>query len=197
MTLSPKARKPDLPWLDLPDPEAWEAWLEANHASSDGVWLILGKKGAPTATPRRAEALDLALRFGWIDGQVMAIDAHYWRQRYTPRAPRSKWSRINRDRVTELVELGLMRPAGLAEVDRAKADGRWEAAYAPPSRAVVPDELRAALAANPEVQARFATLSSANRYAFLYRIENAKRPETRAKWVAECIRMLAAGQTFH
>ena len=197
MPPSARAPKPDLPWLEVEDPAGWEAWLDEHHTVSDGVWLVLAKKDAPNRMPRRAEALDIALRFGWIDGQVKGIDEHSWRQRFTPRRAKSTWSQINRERTLELIELGVMRPAGLAEVQRAQADGRWEAAYAPPSRATVPDDFAAALAAHPEALARFETLSSANRYAFVYRIESARRPETRVKRIDQYVAMLLRGETFH
>ena len=197
MPPAPRTPKPDLPWVEVDDPAAWERWLDEHHETSDGVWLILAKKDAPNRMPRRAEALDIALRFGWIDGQVMGIDEHSWRQRFTPRRAKSKWSLINRERTLELIEMGVMRPAGLAEVARAQADGRWDAAYAPPSRATVPQDFAAALAAQPVAEAFFATLSNPNRYAFIYRIEDAKRPETRVKRIDQYVAMLLRGETFH
>jgi len=193
----PRSPHVDLPLLEVPDRRAWEAWLAEHHADSSGVWLTIAKQGATRSTPSKAEALEVAICFGWIDGQVGAIDAHFWRQRFTPRRPRSKWSQINRQKATELIEGGAMRPAGLAEVQRAKADGRWDAAYEPQSRATVPDDFRAALAATPAAEAFFATLTGVNRYAFLYRIHDAKRPETRAKRIAHFVEMLAERRTLH
>lgn len=193
MTPTPAA---DLPLLEFADPAAWRAWLEDNHAAP-GVWLRFAKKGAPRATISYAQALEVALCFGWIDSQVGRLDEFFYRQRFTPRGPRSRWSQINRQKVTELTERGLMHPAGLAEVQRAKADGRWEAAYASASRATPPQDFLDALGQNPEAERFFATLSSANRYAFVFRIEEAKRPETRARRIAKFIEMLEAGQTFH
>jgi uncharacterized protein YdeI (YjbR/CyaY-like superfamily) len=142
-----------------------------------------------------AEAVEAALAHGWIDGQVKKFDDAYYLQRFTPRRPRSRWSRINRDRAIALIERGAMQPAGLREVERAKADGRWAAAYEPPSKIGVPEDLRQALDANDRARARFETLDSQNRYAILYRVHDAKRPETRARRIAEFVAMLAEGRT--
>jgi uncharacterized protein YdeI (YjbR/CyaY-like superfamily) len=175
----------------------WAAWLAAEHAFSDGVWLKLAKKGATEQTVSRADALDVALCYGWIDSQLKPFDAEYWLQRFTPRRPRSKWSRINRDRVTQLIEQSRMQPAGLREVERAKADGRWDAAYEGQRAATVPDDLALALADNEEAQAFFQTLTSVNRYAILYRIQDAKRPQTRAQRIAKFVKMLAEHKTIY
>jgi uncharacterized protein YdeI (YjbR/CyaY-like superfamily) len=145
----------------------------------------------------RAEALDIALRHGWIDGQSGSLDEDYWLQSFGPRRSRSTWSQINRDSALALIESGQMQPAGLAEVERAKADGRWDAAYASPSSATVPDDLASALAANPTAQAFFGTLSSQNRYAVLFRIATAKRAETRARKITEFVAMLERGETIY
>jgi uncharacterized protein YdeI (YjbR/CyaY-like superfamily) len=175
---------------------AWEAWLETHHATApDGAWLALAKRGADGL--RHAEALEVALRFGWIDAQRRALDAERFLQRFTPRRPRSRWSRLNRDAAEELIARGAMRPAGLREVERAKADGRWHAAYEGQRRARVPPDLEAALAAEPAAREFFATLDAQNRYAVLYRIEEAKRPETRARRIAKYVAMLRDGRKLH
>jgi uncharacterized protein YdeI (YjbR/CyaY-like superfamily) len=161
------------------------------------VWLALAKRGSVHATLTYAEALDGALCFGWIDGQKAALDEQLWLQRFTPRRPRSRWSRINRERAQELESSGRMRAAGAAELERARADGRWEAAYAGQRSAEVPDDLRVALLANPRAFEFFDGLDSANRYAILYRIEEAKRPATRAQRIARYVSMLAAGERIH
>ena len=187
----------DLPIVQLADRGAWERWLETNHSSSRGVWLKIAKKGSGAATVTYAEALEAALCHGWIDGQKRAFDERFWLQRFTPRGPRSKWSGINRDKATELIAGERMRPSGLARVNEARADGRWDAAYEGQSRATVPADFRAALDENPEAKAFFATLTSANRYSFLYRIADAKRPETRARRIEQFVAMLAEHRTFH
>ena len=191
-------KKPDeTPLLTCATQAEWRQWLKKNHAGSKGVWLVLAKKGAPEPTVTYAEALEVALCWGWIDGQKGAIDAHAWKQRFTPRGPKSIWSQINRDKVAQLIESGEMQPPGQAQVDAAKADGRWEAAYASPSKAEVPEALTKALAKNAKAKAFFATLKSANRYAVLFRIHHTKTPETRAKKIAAIVEMLARGETFH
>jgi uncharacterized protein YdeI (YjbR/CyaY-like superfamily) len=176
---------------------AWRAWLEENHAVSSGVWLKLRKKGAGAVGLDYAQALDEALCHGWIDGRKAALDDEWWLQRFTPRTPRSRWSRINRDKALALIAQGRMRPAGQAEVDRAKADGRWEAAYAGARTATVPDDLAAALAAAPAAAAAFAALDRRNRYAILYRVQDAKKPETRARRIETYVAMLARGEKPH
>src|SRR5581483_401396 len=187
----------ELPVVSFGSAAEWESWLAANHSASSGVWLKIAKKAADTPTVNYAEALDVALCFGWIDGQKGALDDTHWLQRFTPRRARSKWSRINRDKAVALIESGRMRPAGLREVTAAQQDGRWEAAYAGQRTSEVPPDLAAALAANPEAEAFFKTLSSANRYAILYRTNEAKRPETRAQRIAKFVTMLAAHETIH
>ena len=177
---------------------AWESWLEEHHAQAPGVWLEFAKRGAAPATLTRSDALDGALCFGWIDGQVRSVDEGRYRQRFTPRRARSRGSQINRDRVAALQAAGRMRPAGLAEVEHARADGRWDAAYAGSRSATVPEDLERALAAaSPPARAFFAALSSANRYAILYRVEEARRAQTRVARIARIIAMLEAGETFH
>ena len=184
--------KPDnsLPILSFETQADWEAWLEENHATAKGVWLKLAKKGSGKTTLDRAQALENALCFGWIDGQADKFDEQYWLQRYSPRRPKSIWSKINVDQALALIAQGKMRPAGLRQVELAQADGRWEAAYEPPSRISVPDDLQAELDANPQALAFFNTLNSTNRYAILFRIHQAKRPETRTARIKKFIDML-------
>jgi uncharacterized protein YdeI (YjbR/CyaY-like superfamily) len=197
----------ELPILEMATPRRWEAWLAKNHASSPGVWLKIAKvlparggprdKSAAIATVTYAEALDGALCYGWIDGQKGALDDAFWLQRFTPRRPKSKWSKINCGKVEALIAAGRMKAAGLREVEVAKADGRWEAAYDSHRTATVPDDLKRALDASPEAAAFFATLSAANRYAILYRVQDAKKPETRAKRIETFVRMLVERKTLH
>ena len=187
----------DQPMLAFADPAAWEKWLAAEHAGSSGLWLKLAKKGCSDTTVSYAEALDVALCFGWIDGQKRPLDDDYWLQRFTPRTPRSKWSKINRGKAEALIAAGRMRPAGLREVEAAKTDGRWAAAYDGQSAATVPDDLRLALDQDEDAAAFFATLDRANRYAVLYRIHEAKKPETRAARIAKFVAMLHDHQTVH
>jgi uncharacterized protein YdeI (YjbR/CyaY-like superfamily) len=187
----------ELPIVSFVSREAWTVWLRAEHATSPGVWLKLAKRDSGFASVSYSEALDVALCFGWIDGQKRAHDESHWLQRFTPRGPRSRWSRINRDRAIALMERGEMQPAGLAQVEAAQADGRWEAAYEGARAATVPADLQAALDADPRAREFFATLDGANRYAILYRVQEAKRPETRARRIAKFVAMLAAGEKLH
>jgi len=182
--------KGGLPVIPFADATAWEAWLETNHATSKGLWLQLAKKGSGIASVTYPEALDVALCFGWIDGQKGALDERYWLQRFTRRGRASRWSMINRERALVLEREGRLRPSGRAQIELARADGRWEAAYAPQRDATVPDDLRAALDQNPEAKAFFETLSGPNRFAILYRLQDAKRPETRARRLAQFVAML-------
>src|SRR6266536_3230698 len=171
--------KAGLPIIRFESAVDWAAWLEANHAQSPGVWIEIAKTGGPQPTVTYPEALDVAICFGWIDGQkASSVDDAHWLQKFTRRGQRSKWSKVNRQKATALIEQGRMRPAGLAEVERAQQDGRWDAAYDSPGTATVPDDLQQALDSRPEAAAFFATLNSRNRYAILYRIQDAKRPET-------------------
>lgn len=186
-----------LPVLAFPSAEAWEAWLDAHHASSPGVWLVIAKRGAGAGSVSYADALDVALCFGWIDGRKGARDEATWLQRFTPRRPGGRWSRINRDKATALIDAGRMRPAGLREVERAQADGRWDAAYEGAATATVPDDLQRALDAEPAAREFFARLDGANRYAILYRVGDARRPETRARRIATYVAMLARGEKLH
>ena len=175
----------------------WEAWLREHHASAPGVWIRFARKGSGIASVTYMEALQEALRFGWIDGQARGIDDSWYEQRFTPRRPRSIWSKRNRGFAEALIEAGRMEAAGLREVERAKADGRWDAAYDAPSTASVPDDLRSALDASPEAAAFFATLSSQNRYAILHRIQTAKKPKTRAGRIERFVAMLERRETLY
>ncbi len=189
--------KAGLPVLAFPDGAAFEAWLAAQPADSPGLWVKFAKKASGIASITDREAIDAALCHGWIDGQRDRFDDRWYLNKYTPRRARSRWSRINCARALELVTAGRMRPAGLAEIERAKADGRWDAAYAPPSKAEVPADLAAALDADPAATAFFATLSAQNRFAILYRVQDAKKPETRAARIAKFVAMLGRGETIY
>lgn len=186
-----------LPILGFADQAALERWLEAQPPDAAGLWIRFAKKGSGVASLSKAEAIDVALCHGWIDGQLQAYDAAHWLIRFTPRKPRSKWSAINRARALQLVEQGRMRERGLAQIEAAKADGRWDAAYAPASTAEVPADLQAALDRSPAAAAFFATLTGANRYAILYRIGAVKKPETRARKIAGFVAMLERGEKIH
>lgn len=189
--------KPDRAVLSLVSPQAWEAWLTKHHSTSSEVWLKIVKKSSTMKGPSYEEALDVALCFGWIDGQKDTFDGDHWLQRFTPRTARSKWSRINVKRAVRLTKEGRMRTAGLTEVNTAKADGRWDAAYDPQSTASVPDDLRRALDKNRTARAFFESLDSRNRYAILYRIQDAKKPETRARRIKTYVAMLNEGRKIH
>ena len=182
--------------LTVPDAAAWRAWLVEHHGLQAGVWLVLAKKGTTEPTSLTyADALQEALCFGWIDGQVKGSERPTYRQRFTPRRARSMWSARNVGYVTRLIEEGRLQPPGLAEIDRAKADGRWDAAYAGPATAAVPVDLVAALAAEPRARAMFDILTSRNRYALLFRLGTPKRPETRVRRITQVVEMLARGET--
>ena len=183
--------KPDAPIIAFASQDAWRDWLDEHQADQGGLWLKLAKAASGIATVTYAEALDVALCYGWIDGQKRPFDGDYWLQRFTPRRPRSKWSQVNTRKVEALIEADRMQPAGLREIERAKADGRWDAAYAAQSTATVPEDLQAALEANAAALAFFSTLNSANRYAILYRVQDAKRPVTRTKRIADFVQMLS------
>jgi uncharacterized protein YdeI (YjbR/CyaY-like superfamily) len=189
--------KRDLPVIAFKSQQAWEAWLASQPADSKGLWLKLAKKSSGIASVSRQEAVDAALCHGWIDGQLDAFDDEFWLIRFTPRQSASKWSEKNRTRALELVKLRRMRPAGLREIDRAKKDGRWDAAYAPQSTAEVPDDLRAAISKNKGARSFFETLDSANRFAILYRVHSAKKPETRTGRIEKFVAMLTEGKTIH
>lgn len=185
------------PTLTLKTEAQWEAWLEQHGATSPGIWLRLAKRGAEHPTITYAEALEVALCFGWIDGQKRAEDDRYWLQRFTPRTRKSAWSKINKAKAEALIASGRVRPAGLQEIERAKKDGRWDAAYASASTATVPPDLQEALDGNPKAREFFATLNSQNRYAVLYRIQAAKKPETRARKIAQFVEMLGKGEKIY
>jgi uncharacterized protein YdeI (YjbR/CyaY-like superfamily) len=187
------AGQPVLSFATLPD---CEAWFAEHHADHRGFWLKIGKVGA-AQTVNYAEALEVALIYGWIDGQKRGYSETFWLQRFTPRGPRSKWSQINRYKAEALIKAGRMRPAGQAQVDAAKSDGRWAAAYAGQKSATVPGDLAAALAADPKAKAFFETLTGANRYAILYRVHDAKKPETRAARIATFVQMCHNHETVH
>jgi uncharacterized protein YdeI (YjbR/CyaY-like superfamily) len=186
-----------LPTVSFESTNAWDAWLTAHHADSPGLWLKIAKKGSAGRSISYSDALDVALCHGWIDGQKGRLDDEYWLQRFTPRKPGSKWSKINTERAAALIASGRMRPAGLHQVERAQADGRWEQAYESQSRVTVPEDLARALAANQRARAFFATLDSTNRYAILYRIGTTKRPETRAKRIDAFVAMLSEHKKIH
>lgn len=189
--------KADLPILQFDSQAEWSRWLERHHESSHGAWLKLAKKASGMTTVTHPEALEEALCYGWIDGQSASLDESFYLIRFTPRRPRSKWSQLNREKVEQLTKEGRMKPAGLAQVEAAKGDGRWEAAYPPASAAAVPEDLQRALDENPKAKAFFETLKGANRYAIIYRLHDAKRPETRARRVSEYVAMLAEGRTLY
>jgi uncharacterized protein YdeI (YjbR/CyaY-like superfamily) len=189
--------KPDPPVVSFPSRAAWAAWLSEHHGDDAGVWLRLARKGAGPVSLTHADALEAAIAHGWIDGTRKRLDERHYLQRFTPRRARSKWSRINRATAKALIERGEMTPPGMAQVERARADGRWDAAYAGQRTMEVPDDLRAELDRNPAAAELFAKLDSRNRYAVLYRIDDAKKPETRARRVATFVAMLNEGKTIH
>jgi len=186
-----------LPTVFFASAADWEQWLEDNHAVSDGVWIRMAKKDSGIDSVRYPQVLDTALCFGWIDGRREALDERHFLQRFTPRRARSRWSRINREKVERLIADGKVRPAGLSEVERAKADGRWEAAYESQKTIAVPEDLRRELDSRPQAKAFFAELTSQNRYAILYRLQDVRRPETRARRLAKFVAMLEAGEKIY
>jgi uncharacterized protein YdeI (YjbR/CyaY-like superfamily) len=187
----------DLPVIAFKSQQAWDAWLGSQPAQSKGLWLKLAKKSSGIASVSRQEAVDTALCHGWIDGQLDSLDDKYWLIRFTPRQSTSKWSEKNRARALELVEMGQMRAAGLKEIERAKKDGRWDAAYAAQSTAQVPDDLRAAVAKNKAAKNFFETLDSKNRYAILHRIQTARKADTRTARIEKFVSMLIEGKTIY
>jgi uncharacterized protein YdeI (YjbR/CyaY-like superfamily) len=193
----PKRAGDELPVILFERQQDFEVWLEQHHASAPGAWLRLAKKNSGLRSLTYDEAVEAGLCFGWIDGQKKTYDELSWIQRFTPRGPQSIWSKINRSKAETLIEAGRMRPSGLAAVERARQNGRWDAAYDSASRAVVPDDFQSVLDANPRAKAFFATLSGTNRYALLFRIQTAKKPETRARRIAEFIRMLENGEKLY
>jgi uncharacterized protein YdeI (YjbR/CyaY-like superfamily) len=192
-----KKSETDLPILFFESSHDWEAWLEKNHAAAKGLWIRFAKKDSGVRSITYPEALDAALCFGWIDGQKASLDAQYWLQRFTPRRPRSKWSEINCKKVAALMAKDRVRPPGLKEIELAKKDGRWDLAYKGQRSMTVPEDFEAMLAKHPKAAAFFKTLNSANRYAILFRIHDAKKPETRARRIQKFVQMLKEGKKLH
>ena len=192
-----KASPPELPIVAFANIAKWSAWLASHHQSSRGVWAKLAKKDSGKASMTYAEALEVALAWGWIDGQKGKCDDVWWLQKLTPRGPRSMWSKINRDKAVALIAAGKMMPSGLVEVERAKKNGLWDRAYESQSIASVPEDLAKALANNPRAEKFFGTLESRNRYAVLFRVQGAKKPETRARRIAQFVEMLAKGEKVY
>jgi uncharacterized protein YdeI (YjbR/CyaY-like superfamily) len=187
----------DLPIITFEKAADWRRWLDRQHKSARGLWVKFARKGSGIASIDRTEAVDGALCYGWIDGQGRSFDEQYYLVKFTPRSPRSIWSKINRVKSVALIEQGLMKPAGLSEVERAQRDGRWDAAYDSPRTAAVPEDLAAALDAHPRARASFAGLNAANRYAILWQLQTAKKPETRTRRIVRFIDMLERGETLH
>lgn len=177
--------------------DEWEEWLEENHDAGSGVWLRIARKGSGASTVSYDEALEVALCFGWVDGQRRSADETYWLVRFTARRPGSKWSRVNREKAEALIARGSMREPGLRQVEAARSDGRWEAAYESQRTMRVPEDLRAALEENPAAGDFFAGLDSRNRYAILYRVQDAKKPETRARRIRKYVDMLSRGEKIY
>jgi uncharacterized protein YdeI (YjbR/CyaY-like superfamily) len=191
------ADKDPLPTVLFSSQAEWEAWLDDHGANSPGLWLQLAKKGSGIPSVTYDEALESALCYGWIDGQKATGADGFWRQRFTPRGPRSRWSKINRDKAALLLSTGRMRPAGLRQVELAQKDGRWDAAYASQSQSTIPDDLARELASHPAADEFFRTLNGVNRYAILYRIQAANKPETRARRIQQFIQMLERHERIH
>ncbi len=187
-------RVADPPVKSFATASAFETWLSRNHGKAEGIWLVIAKKGSGIRSVTHAEAVEVALCYGWIDGQGKRLDDERYVQKFTPRRARSPWSQINRKRALALVDEGRMREPGLREIERAKADGRWDAAYASPRAAKVPEDLAQALRRNRKARAAFDALDSRNRYAILYRVNDAKKPETRARRIAQFVAMLSEGR---
>lgn len=187
----------DVPILPFESQAAWEQWLEANHAQSNGLWVKMAKKDSGIASINYAQALDMALCFGWIDGQRLKFDEYHFLQKFTPRRSKSTWSKVNQDKVAALTEQGKMRESGLKEIERAKADGRWEAAYESQSKMEVPEDLQQALDNNPAAQDFFNQLNRANRFSILFRVTTAKKAETRQRRIEKFIEMLNEGKKIY
>ncbi len=192
-----RASAADRPRMKFADAQAWSKWLHANHDKADGVWLEFAKKASGTTTVSYAEALEVALCYGWIDGQVRRLDESYYQQMFTPRTATSIWSKVNRAKALALIAAGRMQPAGLAAVEQAKKNGRWEAAYDGQSDGAVPEELTEALKTSPSATEFFATLDRKNRYAMIFRIQTAKKPETRLERARKFVAMLEREEKFH
>src|ERR1700694_5482818 len=189
--------KSGLPVLAFASSAEWAAWLEAQPTTSKGLWLKLAKAASGIRSVSKQEAIDGALCHGWIDGQLDTFDADHWLVRFTPRRRKGKWSQVNRERSLALIKLGRMRPAGMREIEQAKLDGRWEAAYAPQSKATVPEDLQSALDRNPDARRHFDRLGSRHRYASLHRVQDAKKPETRAQRIEKYVTMLGRRETIY
>lgn len=187
----------ELPIRHFQRQQDWAAWLNENHTSSPGVWLQLAKKGADVSSVSYDEAIEIALCLGWIDGQKQAHSDQFWLQKFTRRSDKSVWSKINRDKALALIKSKKMKPAGLKEIERAKLDGRWDAAYDSSSKATVPNDFQSALDGNARAKAFFGTLDSRNRYAVLFRIQTAKKAETRAKKISQFVLMLERHEKVH
>jgi uncharacterized protein YdeI (YjbR/CyaY-like superfamily) len=196
MTSTQKAAV-ELPVKLFKTQKAWTTWLDKHHAKSSGVWLQIAKKTGDLKSVSYAEAVEVALCYGWIDGQGKGLDESAWLQKFTPRGSRSIWSKINRTKADELIKNGRMQPAGLAAIDRAKQNGQWEAAYDSHRTATVPNDLQAALNHHPKAKSFFATLDSANRYAILWRLQTAKKAETRARRIEQFVTMLENHEKIH
>jgi uncharacterized protein YdeI (YjbR/CyaY-like superfamily) len=197
MSNMPEKSKSEPPVIAFVNQQGWEKWLKANHLASPGIWMQLAKKASSTPSVTYAEAIETALCYGWIDGQKRSYNAETWLQKFTPRSGKSIWSKINREKALSLIESGRMKPAGLAEVERAKQDGRWEQAYDSPANAAVPADLQAALNKNTKAKSFFSTLEGRNRYAILWRLQTAKKPATRAKRLSLFVGMLERGEKIH
>jgi uncharacterized protein YdeI (YjbR/CyaY-like superfamily) len=193
----PAKSKTELPIMAFVDQKAWGKWLKANHLTSPGIWMQLAKKASGITSVTYAEAIETALSYGWIDGQKQSHRAEAWLQKFTPRGRKSIWSKINREKALALIEWGKMKPAGMAEVQRAQQDGRWEQAYDSPANAAVPPDFQAILDRNLRAKSFFETLESRNRYAILWRIQTAKRVETRVKRIEMFVKMLEKGEKIH
>jgi len=197
MPAAPSTAAPDASPALFKSAKAFETWLKKHHASSDGLWLKIAKRGASEPSVTYVEAVEIALCWGWIDGQKKGLDDQYFLQRFTPRRARSIWSKINVDKVATLIEAGRMQAPGYAQIEAAKADGRWARAYEGARTSTVPEDLLAALDAEPKAKAFFATINASNRYAVLWRIQTAVKAETRARRIAQLVEMLARGETVH
>lgn len=183
-------RKSELPTLTFKNQKAWATWLDKNHTKSSGIWLRIGKKGSPIKSVSYLEAIEVALCYGWIDGQKEKFDSSSWLQKFTPRGEKSIWSSINRGKAKVLIRSGQMKPAGMKAVELARKNGRWEGAYDSPARSKIPSDFQTELDHNPDAQSFFDTLNRQNRYAILFRIQTAKKAETRARKIEQFIRML-------
>ena len=197
MPRKPTSSSPELTIVECADDAQWERWLEQHHADAPDVWVKIAKKGSGVTTVHYPEVLDTAICFGWIDAMRRPLDDTYFLQRFTARGPRSRWSQVNRDKAEALIAGGRMRPAGQAQVEAAKADGRWDAAYEPQSRASIPDDFQEALDANPAARAFFATLRGQQRYSFLFRLHHVKTRAARERRIASYIELLREGRTLN